>query len=218
FEMQLGEATALQVEVLLRRGEGGETAVSLAQNHPLTLARVHLAQGNAVAALHLLEPLRQRMETRQWHDKRLKVMVLQALAHEAAGKADAAAQHLLAALALAEPQQFVRTFVDEGPPMAALLTRVQREARLGESWQNYVATLLTTFAPHPATQPLVDPLSDRELEVLHLIAQGLSNREIGERLFLAIDSVKGHNRRIFDKLGVRRRTEAVARARELGLL
>ncbi len=218
FEMQLGEATALQVEVLLRRGEGGETAVSLAQNHPLTLARVHLAQGNAVAALHLLEPLRQRMETRQWHDKRLKVMVLQALAHEAAGKADAAAQHLLAALALAEPQQFVRTFVDEGPPMAALLTRVQREARLGESWQNYVATLLTTFAPHPATQPLVDPLSDRELEVLHLIAQGLSNREIGGRLFLAIDSVKGHNRRIFDKLGVRRRTEAVARARELGLL
>ncbi|RME70003.1 MAG: DNA-binding response regulator, partial [Chloroflexi bacterium] len=65
---------------------------------------------------------------------------------------------------------------------------------------------------------LVEPLSRRELEVLKLIARGLSNREIGEQLFLAIDTVKGHNRRIFGKLQVQRRTEAVARARELGLL
>ncbi|HUM69375.1 MAG TPA: LuxR C-terminal-related transcriptional regulator, partial [Chloroflexota bacterium] len=63
-----------------------------------------------------------------------------------------------------------------------------------------------------------EPLSDRELEVLRLIAQGLSNQEIGERLFLALDTVKGHNRRIYDKLSVQRRTEAIARARELGLL
>jgi LuxR family transcriptional regulator, maltose regulon positive regulatory protein len=61
-------------------------------------------------------------------------------------------------------------------------------------------------------------LSQRELEILRLVAQGLSNREIGERLFLALDTVKGHNRRIFDKLQVQRRTEAIARARELGLL
>ena len=67
-------------------------------------------------------------------------------------------------------------------------------------------------------QPLVEPLSRRELEILKLIAQGLSNREIGERLFLALDTVKGHNRRIYDKLQVQSRTEAVARARELGLL
>ena len=64
----------------------------------------------------------------------------------------------------------------------------------------------------------MEPLSRRELEILRLIAQGLSNHEIGERLFLALDTVKGHNRRIFDKLQVQRRTEAVARARELGLL
>ena len=69
-----------------------------------------------------------------------------------------------------------------------------------------------------ASPPLIEPLSQRELEVLRLIAQGLSNREIGERLFLAIITVKGHNRNIFRKLQVRRRTEAVARARELGLL
>ena len=65
---------------------------------------------------------------------------------------------------------------------------------------------------------MLEPLSQRELEILKLITQGLSNREIGERLFLALDTVKGHNRRIFDKLQVQSRTEAIARARELGLL
>src|SRR5207249_27359 len=69
-----------------------------------------------------------------------------------------------------------------------------------------------------SAQPLVEPLTQRELEVLQLIAHGLSNREISETLFLALDTVKGHNRIIFDKLQVQRRTEAVARARELGLL
>ncbi len=67
-------------------------------------------------------------------------------------------------------------------------------------------------------QPLIEPLSPRELEVLHLMAQGLSNQEMCERLFLALSTVKGHNRNIFGKLQVQRRTEAVARARELGLL
>ena len=70
----------------------------------------------------------------------------------------------------------------------------------------------------PLSQALKEPLSQRELEVLNLIGQGLSNQEIGERLFLALDTIKGHNRRIFDKLDVKRRTEALARARELGLL
>ena len=69
-----------------------------------------------------------------------------------------------------------------------------------------------------ASQPLIEPLSERELEVLQLVAQGLSNREIAERLYLALPTVKGHNRNIYSKLQVSRRTEAVARARELGLL
>ena len=71
--------------------------------------------------------------------------------------------------------------------------------------------------PVPA-QPLIEPLSQRELEVLRLIAQGLSNHAISQRLFLALSTVKGHNRILFDKLQVQSRTEAVARARELGLL
>jgi LuxR family maltose regulon positive regulatory protein len=89
----------------------------------------------------------------------------------------------------------------------------------------YVSELLSHFGSdfpikpsQPTGETLVEPLTERELEVLRLIAQGLTNREIGERLFLALDTVKGHNRRIFDKLQVQRRTEAIARARELGLL
>jgi LuxR family maltose regulon positive regulatory protein len=93
---------------------------------------------------------------------------------------------------------------------------------------DYIGKLLAAFEAEEQTsedksdlspaQPLIEPLSQRELKVLQLIAQGLSNREISERLFLALDTVKGHNRRIYDKLQVQRRTEAIARARELGLL
>ncbi len=75
-----------------------------------------------------------------------------------------------------------------------------------------------TSALPPPAQRIFEPLSPRELEVLHLMAQGLSNQEMCERLFLALSTVKGHNRTIFGKLQVQRRTEAVARARELGLV
>jgi LuxR family maltose regulon positive regulatory protein len=96
---------------------------------------------------------------------------------------------------------------------------------VGSRIKTYVDKLLAAFgeqiailSPIPNSDPLVEPLSERELEVLQLIAQGLSNREIGEKLFLALSTVKGHNRNIYGKLAVQRRTEAVARARELGLV
>ena len=115
-------------------------------------------------------------------------------------------------------------FLDEGSGMMQLL----REAAARETMPDYTDKLLAAFEAgkrksedkpdiHPA-QLLIDSLSQRELKILQLIAQGLSNREIGERLFLALDTVKGHNRKIFDKLQVQSRTEAIARARELGLL
>ena len=99
--------------------------------------------------------------------------------------------------------------------MVELLTAAAGQRRMPEA----IGKLLAVFdtSRRPLTQPLVEPLSQRELEVLRLITQGLSNHEIGERLFLALDTVKGHNRKIFGKLQVQRRTEAVARARELGL-
>jgi LuxR family maltose regulon positive regulatory protein len=169
-------------------------------------------------------------------------MVLQAVAHHAHGDKDKAVQMLGDALALTEPEGFIRIFIDEGLPMAHLLSDAAARGVMPDYAHTYACKLLAVFEaeeqpvlagrqvmpgksegksylpPVSPAQPLIEPLSQRELEVLRLIAQGLSNREIGERLFLALDTVKGHNRRIFGKLQVQSRTEAVARARELGLL
>jgi len=133
--------------------------------------------------------------------------------------------HLLGeALKIAKPEGFSRLFLDEGPAMAQLLS----EAAFQGVMQDYVGKLLAEFEAlkgksikiitGPLHQHLVEPLSLRELEILHLLAKGLSNRVIAERLFLALDTIKGHNRNIFNKLEVQSRAEAVIRARELGLL
>jgi len=238
FVLRLPEIAAAQVVTLIRQGrpdEAGRLAGSF--ELPLSRARVLIATGEPAAALDVLEPWRREMEARCWADERLRAVVLQAVAGHAFGDGEAAARALDEALALAEPGGFVRLFIDEGAPLARLLA----EAAARGVRPDYVRRLLAAFraearragpaptgrsaspagpgasaaghAPSPA-----EPLSPRELDVLRLVAQGLSNQEIGARLFLALDTVKGHNRRIFEKLGVRRRTEAVARARELGLL
>ncbi len=226
FVYRLPEVAAAQVLTLLHQGNLA-AAAHLAQTHelPLSQARVHLAQGDTSAALAVLSPWRQQMEAKDWEDERLKVMVLQAVALQAHGEKDKAVQLLCDALAIAEPGGFIRLFVDEGLPMAHLLSEAEAIGMMPDYTGKLLAVLEaeeqkredTSSLPPPA-QPLLEPLSQRELEVLHLIAQGLSNHEICERLFLALDTVKGHNRKIFDKLQVQRRTEAVARARELGLL
>jgi LuxR family maltose regulon positive regulatory protein len=151
-------------------------------------------------------------------------MVLQALALELKGEQDRALHVLGDALKLAEPGGIVRLFVDEGVPMARLLSNAAAQGITPD----YVGKLLAAFEEEakkssdksipPTGQYPVEPLTHRELEILKLIAQGLSNREIGDKLFVALDTVKGHNQRIFGKLQVQRRTEAVARAHELGLL
>ena len=223
FVHRIPEIAAAQVLTLLRQGKPAEAA-HLAQTYklPTSQARVHLAQADPSAALAGLGAYLEQVEAMGWEDERLKVLILQAVAHQALGEKDKALQLLDYALALAEPGGFIRVFVDEGAPMAQLLTSINDE---GAGMREYIQKLLAVFATHNEVdtssfihQPLVDPLSQRELEVLQLISQGLSNHEIGKQLFLALDTVKGHNRRIFDKLQVQRRTEAVARARELGLL
>jgi LuxR family maltose regulon positive regulatory protein len=225
FVHRMPEVATAQVQTLLRQGNLA-VAAHLAQTHnlPISQARVHLAQGDPAAALAVLESYRQMVEAKGWKDERLKVMVLQAVAHHAHGEKDKAMQLLRDALTLAEPGGFIRIFVDEGVPMAQLLS----EASAHGIMPDYIAKLLAVFESEgqksedksylSSAQPLIEPLSQRELEVLQLIAQGLSNHEISKRLFLALDTVNGHNRKIFDKLRVQRRTEAVARARELGLL
>jgi LuxR family maltose regulon positive regulatory protein len=228
FVFRMADVTAAQVLTLLHQGNL-EGAAHLAETRelPISQARVHLARGDTSAALAALRPLRQQAEAKSWEDERLKVMILQALAHHAHGEKDKAVQLLGDALALAESGGFIRIFVDEGRPMAQLLSEVAAH----EIMPDYIGRLLAVFEaeeqkredeshllPAPAAQSLIEPLSQRELEVLQLIAQGLSNREIGERLFLALDTVKGHNRRIFGKLSVQRRTEAVEKARSLDIL
>jgi LuxR family transcriptional regulator, maltose regulon positive regulatory protein len=225
FAYRIPEVAATQVLVLLGKGHLA-AAAHLAESHhlPLSQARVELARENPARALARLQRLHQQAEARGWEDERLKVMLLQALALLAQDEKEQAVQLLGDALALAEPAGFIRIFLDEGPPMARLLSLASARGMMPD----YVGKLLTAFeaeaktsgleATHQRIQPMIEPLSQRELEVLELIARGLSNREISERLFLALDTVKGHNQRIFGKLQVRRRTEAVARARDLGLL
>jgi len=226
FVFRMPEVAAAQVLTLLRQGHLA-AAARLAQTHdlPISQARVHLAQRDPSAALEVLAQLLQQAEAKGWADERLKVMVLQAVALHMNGEKDKAVQLLCDALALAEPGGFIRLFVDEGLPMAHLLSAAAAQGMMPDYIGKLLAVLEAeeqkrenTSSLPPSAQPLIEPLSPRELEVLHLMAQGLSNQEICERLFLALSTVKGHNRNIFGKLQVQRRTEAVARARELGLL
>ena len=170
-------------------------------------------------AIGLLERLLQAAEEGKRMGSVIEILMLQALAHEAQGNIPPALVSLERALMLAEPEGYIRLFVDEGQPMAKLLTEAARRG----IQLDYSHKLLAVFESNNVDntrqiQPLIEPLSARELEVLQLVAQGLSNRQIGEKLFLALDTIKGHNRKIFEKLGVNKRIEAVTRARELGLL
>ncbi|MBU3916372.1 LuxR C-terminal-related transcriptional regulator [bacterium] len=220
--------TAVKVLILLHQGNLDEAA-QLAQKHELSIsqARVCMARGDISTALTKLESLLQQSIEKGWADERLKCIVLLAIAQRAHSKKEEAVRLLEEALSLAELGGFIRIFVDEGMPMAQLLSEADSHGIMPD----YTAKLLAAFEtkvqksennPHlPSAQllqPLIEPLSQRELEVLRLIAQGLSNDEIRKRLFLALSTVKGHNRNIFGKLQVQRRTEAIARARELGLL
>jgi LuxR family transcriptional regulator, maltose regulon positive regulatory protein len=223
---RMPEVAAEQVVIFLRQGHL-TAAAQLAEKHdlPLCRARVHLAQGNPSAALAVLEQWRGLVEARRWEDARLKVLVLQALTLQAQGEANQAVSLLVNALALAEPGGFVRVFVDEGLPMSRLLSAAAPGARMPDYIGKLVAICQAEVRRSEAAddvparaQSLVEPLSRREEEVLQLIAKGLSNQEIAGQLVLAVETVKGHNKRIFGKLQVQRRTEAVARARELGLL
>ena len=141
----------------------------------------------------------------------IEILVLQAIAYHAQGDLPAAFLPLQHALGLAEPEGYVRIFLDEGSSMMQLLREASaREIMPRQGLPDYTDKLLAAFEAEqrksednpdlPPAQPLIEPaplidaLSQRELEILQLIAQGLSNREIGERLFLALDTVKGHNR------------------------
>lgn len=198
-----------------------DTPIFLHEFGYLTLARIVLAENqndqHFQTMLQILESLLRQAESQNRLRSRIDILITQALAFSAKDSAKALAA-LEQALTLAEPEGYLRLFVDEGKPMAELLSKFK-----SSKLQQYANRILAALTPsiHPSSfniQPLIDPLSDRELEVLRLIAQGLSNQEITQKLVVALSTVKGHNLRIFAKLQAKSRTEAVARARELGIL
>ena len=219
FEFRMPSVADAQVLALLREGSV-EKAAQLTRMHdlPFSQARVHLAEGDSASALAILERLRQQAKDQP--DERLKVAVLQAIAYQANGELDKALQALRDALMLAEPDGFMRIFLDEGAVMAQLLSDAMAQGMM----PGYVSKLLAVFEAEkqesdlPLPQALIDPLSERELEVLALVAAGLKNKEIAEQLFISLNTVLYHIKNIYDKLGVRKRTLAIIKARELDLL
>jgi LuxR family maltose regulon positive regulatory protein len=233
-----GALASLRVRSWLRSGD--LTAASLwLQEHPpgtgdvpdypqeleqLAAARVLIGLNQPARALALLRPLQDLAKEagRLW--SLINILVLQARALQSEEDWDQAVSTLGRALGLAEPEGFVRTFVDEGAPMARLLRRALAQGIA----PSYVTKLMPAFGesaqPAPPAgqalddQPLIEPLTERELEVLRLIASGLSNREIAEDLVVAVSTVKSHINHIYGKLDAKSRIQAVAKARKLGLL
>jgi LuxR family transcriptional regulator, maltose regulon positive regulatory protein len=202
----------------------------------LVLARVLLAQHAPKRTLELLARLRTLAAAQGRTGSLIEIQALQVVALHAAGNQAAALGTLAEALTLGAPEGWLRVFVDEGPPLAALVrqllvSRRQEQPALAEAVpREYLARLADAFeqAGLPVRPPtsrggvvvagLVEPLTARELEVLGLLAAGAPNRAIAEQLVVTQETVKKHLSHLFDKLGAANRTQAVARARQLGLL
>ncbi len=192
----------------------------------LVLSRILIAQERLDEAAGLLTQLLEVTRAQGQTAREIEILLLQTLTFQAAGKTDRALSALEDALTLAEPAGFMRTFVDEGPPLAHLLQKATAQGIA----PNYASRLLSALpteqggikeniaAIHIPHSTLMEPLSEREREVLQLIAEGLTNREIADRLYLSPNTVKVHSRNIYGKLDVHNRTQAIARARALGIL
>ncbi|MCU0521823.1 MAG: LuxR C-terminal-related transcriptional regulator [Anaerolineae bacterium] len=190
----------------------------------LLLARAMILHGQAGPALELLEALLKQARELERTDLIIETQILRALAFQAACCDGPAGAALAEALALAEPGGYVRIFLDEGEPMARLLRCVERH----EPACAYAARLLAAYGePVFPVEPCVvgaaalpggEPLSERELDVLRLLARGLSDTEIAEALVVAVSTVRSHCKSIYGKLDVHRRWDAVDQAQQLGLI
>ncbi len=235
-------AQAFQAELALRQGHLAEASHWAEQfvakpfllayrfyMPQLTLVKILLAQDTAVSREHAGDLLKQLYDfVVSTHNTRfqIEVLALQALLCDIRGEGPAALESLAKALDLAEPGGFIRLFVDLGPRMADLLKRLQKQ----NVAVDYIEKLLAAFgddeqvivseaADHPTpSQPLVEPLTNREIDVLELLAQRLQNKEIADKLFVSPETVKGHLKIIYQKLDVGSRREAVEKAKKIGIL
>jgi LuxR family maltose regulon positive regulatory protein len=217
----------------------GDNLSYLREFEHITLVRVLLARYKSdrtdrsiVEAIGMLERLLKAAQDGGRLGSVIEILVLQALAHHAQGDRPAALVPLERALTLAEPEGYVRLFLDEGSPMAQLL----REAAVHKIMPDYTGKLLAGFEAaqqmsagesplpdgrgpsSPAAQPLIEPLSQREIEVLRLFTTDLSGPEIARELTIALSTVRTHTKSIYSKLNVKNRREAVQRATELDLI
>ena len=219
-----------------------DEASYLGEYEHLTLARTRLFEGSFTGIHELLERLLTLAETQKRTGSVIEIVLTQALVHQAQGNPTQALAALERALTLAEPEGYLRIFVDEGESMRLLIldfkSKIEKQGNTRpHSLFGYVTELLAAFpqpmesipqsktlAPYTSAgvvnqkPKIIESLTDRELEILRLVAEGHTNTEISQRLYLALSTVKGHNLRIFNKLQAQNRTEAVVRARELGLL
>jgi LuxR family maltose regulon positive regulatory protein len=185
-----------------------------------------MAQERWELALEKLDLLKNSVQQGGRSGRLIQVLLLMAQAYEGRKNRSDAEEALLQALALAQSENFVRSFLDEGLPVAEILMRVQKHPEAGAKARKLLAKFESAadrrqFGSQdgqPDQSGLVEPLSDRELEVLHLLEQGLTNKEIARQLMIATTTVKSHTRSIYGKLDVNNRTQAISRARVLGIL
>jgi LuxR family maltose regulon positive regulatory protein len=226
---------ALKARVLIAQGRVGE-ALGWARQQGLsvdddlsylrefehiTLARMLLAQ-RAEASVHeaarLLERLLLAAEEGGRTGRVIEILVLQALTRQRLRNIPAALACLERAVTLAEPEGYVRVFVDEGPPMASLLKALAKQGTAGNYVRRLLAALAETEHDSPVKQALIEPLSERELDVLRLLGSELDGPAIARELSVSLNTMRTHTKNIYAKLAVTSRRAAVRRAAELGLL
>ena len=188
----------------------------------VTLARVLLARSTTKRSLDDVTRLLQRLLHAAQEGERagsvIEILILQALAHQAHGDLRAAQAALQRALTLAEPQGYVRIFVDEGPPLATLLRAAAKEAT-SASYARRLLAAVTGTADNASVSPgLIEPLSERELDVLRLLGTDLDGPDIARQLVVSLNTVRTHTKSIYAKLGVNSRRAAVRRGEDLELL
>jgi LuxR family maltose regulon positive regulatory protein len=222
------DSTAAVLELERIAGVPAVSVSMVRETEQIARARLTVARGEHEEALRLLEELRQSAEAAGRTGKLIEILTLQALALWERSRRERALGTLTRALALGEPEGYVRTFVDEGAAMGDLLSATVEARQRGHPDAairipaRYLAKLLAVLAQESAApdvgEQLSEPLSDRELEVLGLVAAGKSNGEIASSLFVSLSTVKTHINNLYRKLGARSRTQAIARARELDLI
>ena len=197
----------------------GQVQDTIYPSVPIALAKVWLSQREPDKALRLLDHALQSAQAVGRLGNAIHILAVQAIVYHAQAESKQAFATLEHALELAEPEGYIRVFADEGAPMARLLRRMLTRASASE----YVRRLLDALGEpatveKPSAAPLIERLSEREVQVLRLIADGATNREIADELVVTVNTVKRHISNIFGKLEVSNRTQAIARARELNLL